>query len=310
MLRRALVVWLLTLGSIPALFVVSLTSLGLHYDQEVFVDSRLPTISGCFGRSEVGIENTWSQDLCTFGSPGSQRSLLIVGDSTVASMIDGLVSATADLDMEIVAYPSRGCTFTARFPHSYKWCSDYFEKSIELISKIRPKGLIISNYLSRMDLPDRRIPLINGELPQSRQQRLESTIDSLTEALLTARQLMPETPILIIHEIPTVPFRRPSVLFNQAAFPVVDEKSRSYLRQREYISAVERVATTFSNVSVIDPKSVLCRRSICSAKTSDDMWLYMDSYHLNPRGSSLLSGQFREWILNHVSSSQSGQIGS
>ena len=166
MLRRALVVWLLTLGSIPALFVVSLTSLGLHYDQEVFVDSRLPTISGCFGRSEVGIENTWSQDLCTFGSPDSQRSLLIVGDSTVASMIDGLVSATADLDMEIVAYPSRGCTFTARFPHSYKWCSDYFEKSIDLISKIRPDGIIVSNYLSRMDIPDRRrLPIHITEIP-------------------------------------------------------------------------------------------------------------------------------------------------
>ena len=310
MLRRALVIWFLTLGSIPALFIVSSTRFGLHYDQEVFIDSRLPTISGCFGRNEVGSENTWSQDLCTFGSRGSPHSLLIVGDSTVASMTDGLVSAAADLDMEIVAYPSRGCTFTSRFPHSYKWCSDYFEKSIGLISKIRPNGIIVSNYLSRMDLPDRRIPLINGDLPQSRQQRLQSTIDSLTEALLSARHLMPETPILIIHEVPVVPFRRPSLLFNKATLPVVDEKSRSYLRQREYISAVERAATTFSNMSVIDPKSVLCRRSLCSAKTSDGMWLYMDSYHLNPRGASLLVAQFREWILNHVSLSQSGQNGS
>lgn len=310
MLRRALVMWLLTLGSIPVLFVVSSTRFGLDYDQEAFVDSRLPTISGCFGRNEDGSENTWDEDSCTFGFRGSQHSLLIVGDSTVASMTDGLVLATADLDMEIVAYPSRGCTFTSRFPHSYKWCFDYFEKSIDLISKIKPNGIIVSNYLSRMDLSDRRIPLVNGELPQSRQQRLESTIDSLTEALLSARHLMPETPILIIHEIPTVPFRRPSVLFNQATLPFVDVRSRSYLRQREYMSAVERVATAFSNVFVLDPKSALCRRSLCPAKTSDGMWLYMDSYHLNPRGASLLSSQFREWILNHVSSSQSGQYGS
>lgn len=310
MLRRVLVVWLLTLGSIPALFVVSSTRLGLYYDQEVFVDSRLPTISGCFGRNEAGRENTWSQDLCTFGSEDSRHSLLIVGDSTVASMTDGLVSAAADLDMKIVAYPSRGCSFTSRFPHSYKWCSDYFKKSIDLISKIRPNGIVVSNYLSRMDLPDRRIPLISGELPQSRQQRLESSIDSLTEALLSAHHLLPETPILIVHEIPVVSFKRPSVLFNQATFPVANEKSRHYLRQREYISAVERVASTFSNVSVIDPKSVLCRRSLCPAKTSDGMWLYMDSYHLNPRGASLLSSQFREWILKHVLSSQSGQNGS
>lgn len=301
MLRRALLLWVLTLGSIPAFLAVSSSGLGLSSGEETFIDNRLPTVSGCFGRSRDGSENTWTQELCTFGASASDNRLLIVGDSTVASMTDGVVAAAADWDVGVVAFPSRGCTFTSRFPHSYEWCRDYFQESVDLIKRIKPIGVIVSNYLSRMDLSDRRIPLMNGELPQSREQRLESTIDSLNEALLSIFQIMPEIPILIVQEVPTIPFRQPSVLFDKSAFPTVDTSSRSYLRQRTYMNAVEKLARTFSSVSILNPHEQLCRESICSAKSPDGMWLYMDGYHLNPRGSKLLTGQFRDWLRSVVS---------
>lgn len=295
--------WILALTSLPVMSAVSSTRLGLDFYQEASIDTRLPTISGCFGRNEDGEENTWSQELCTFGFRGSENRLLIVGDSTVASMTDGVVAAASGIDIEIVAFPSRGCTFTSRFPYSYEWCDEYFTRAIDLTSRLQPKGIIVSNYLSRMDLPDRRIRLANGELPQSLQQRLDSTIESLNEALVSVRRLVPDVPILIIQEVPNIPFRRPSVLFDKSESPTVDRNSRGYLRQREYMTAVERMARTFSNVSVVNPETVLCRQSLCSAKSPNGRWLYMDSYHLNPRGSNQLTYQFREWIVSHLSGS-------
>ena len=300
MLRRALLLWVAMVASLPALLAVSSTKLGLQFADEAFIDSRLPTISGCFGRDENGRDNPWSQDLCTFGPRMANRRLLVVGDSTVASMTDGVVSAATSAGVNVVSFPSRGCTFTSRFPHSYSWCEEYFKNAIGLIASVQPDGLIVSNYLSRMDLSDRRIPFSNGRLPQSRWSRLESTILALNEALKSARNVLPEMPILIVQEVPTVPFRRPSLLFNKVNSPQVSKYSRGFMRQREYISAVEGVASAFKNVSTIDPEKVFCGNSYCSAKNADGEWLYMDSYHLNPRGSNLLTSEFKSWITKHV----------
>ena len=301
MIRRALLLWVAVVAALPALMMVSSTKLGLNLVDEILVDSRLPTLSGCFGRDENDRENSWRQNLCTFGTKNAGRKIVIVGDSTVASITDGVVAAAASEEISVISFPSRGCTFTSRFPHSYSWCKDYFQNAIDLIATVRPDGLIISNYLSRMDLSDRRIPFSNGQLPQSRQQRLESTIFSLREALLSAREVVSEVPILVVHEVPYIPFRRPSILFNRASRPQVSRDSRSYRRQLEYISEVKQVVSEFENISTLNPEKFICGTSSCSAKAADGQWLYMDSYHLNPRGSSLLTGEFKRWMARSIS---------
>ena len=303
MLRRALILWGAMISVIPVLFALSASGLGIQYSQEEFTDSRLPTVSGCFGRQKNGTDNSWDRERCTFGVRNSPNTLLIVGDSTVASMTDGIVAAAAGLDVEIVAFPSRGCSFTSRAPHSYEWCVDYFQKSIDLAMEMLPDGVIISNYLSRMDLNDRRIQFADGKLPDSREQRLDSTVQALDEAIESLRRISKNVPILIVQEVPTIPFRRPSVLLNKSASPTLNKNSRAFLRQREYIFAVEELIKSHRNITAINPETVFCNDSRCFSETPDGAPLYMDSYHINPRGSMLLTGQFKKWIVDELQES-------
>lgn len=300
MLRRAVILWGITISVIPVLFALSASGLGIQYSQEEITDSRLPTVAGCFGRQNNGSDNSWDRERCTFGVQNSRNVLLIVGDSTVASMTDGIVAAAAGLDVAIVAFPSRGCSFTSRAPHSYEWCVDYFQESINLAMEISPVGVIISNYLSRMDLNDRRIPLADGKLPDSRQQRLDSTVQALNEAIWSLRRISQNLPILIVHEVPTIPFRRPSILLDRSDSPSLNKESRAFLRQQDYILAVEELMKSYTNIAAINPETVFCNDSQCSSVTLSGAPLYMDSYHLNPRGSMLLTGQFKKWIVDEL----------
>ena len=295
MIRRLVLVWLATLILVVAVGVVSGNGLGLRVQKSEVIDERLPTVAGCFGTKE-GESVEWNRQLCTFGPTSAVGDLLIVGDSTVASMADGLYRAALKRNLRVVVYPSRGCTFTTRYPYSYTWCSSYFKSSIELLKDVKPVGLIVSNYLSRMDLPDRRIPTLENVLPESRDARLLSTVLSFEEAVREVRTINPELPILIVHEIPVISVMKPSLLFDRSTNLTIQLQQRSYQRQREYIKTVESVLQKFDGLSYLDTAKTFCDSTRCSARDKTGIVLYMDSYHLNPSGSFLLEDEFSYWF--------------
>ncbi len=297
MIRRVFWVWTGLAVFIAALFRISTTGLGLELPPGQFADMRAPTIAGCFGSDFAGRNNEWSLSRCTFGVEGSIGKLLVVGDSTAASMSDGVIEAARRFNFSVIVFPSQGCSFMVRQPYTYEWCADYYRQAQNLIESLQPNGLVISNYLSRMDIEDRRVPLPSGALPESKNARLNSTIMSFEEGIIETQQSHSKMPILIIHEVPTIQINlKPSLLFNRSREASINKKSPSYLRQREYVDAVNFVVKGFGVISVLDPSIELCSKQSCSARSPKGIFYYMDSYHLNPIGARLLSPKVSEWI--------------
>jgi len=301
-MTRVIAIWLVTLVVLTFSFVLSRTGLGLTDRSIKIDDTRAPTRSGCFGRNDTGVDNTWSQEACTYGSTNSLRTIVLVGDSTAASLSDGVIAAINDLDIRLIVFPSRGCPFATRQPYSYEWCTTFFADAMNLLRKVNPDGLIISNYLSRMDLEDRRIPNADGSLPETLTERLNSTVTAFSEALSIFAEEFPSAAVLIVHEIPKISVaRKPTVLFDRSTKAEVIRNSRSLLRQNEYIAAINQVMRTHKQISALDPQSLLCNPKICSAKTIDGRLLYLDDYHLNPTGSLLFAPSIRKWIVAEIS---------
>jgi len=298
---RAGAIWLVTLVVLSLCFVGSRTGLGLTDRSFMSEDTRAPTKSGCFGKNDVGVDNIWSQEACTYGLTSATRTIVLVGDSTAASLADGAIAALKNLEIRLIVFPSRGCPFTTRQPYSYEWCSTYFMDALKLLRRINPDGVIVSGYLSRMDLEDRRIPNADGSLPETLTERLNSTVTSFSEALSVLTMEFPSAAVLVVHEIPTIPIgRRPTVLFDRSTKAEISRNSGSFRRQSEYVAAVNQEVRRYYQISTLDPQSSLCGLRICSAKTMDNRWLYMDSYHLNPTGSLLFAPAIQKWIVATV----------
>lgn len=284
--------WGVTFILVILLSLVARTGLGLEMENLTSVDTRAPTLSGCFGNDKNGNDQKWSLAKCTFTRIGAQESILLVGDSTAASLADGVIAAARKLDRSVIVFPSRGCLFATRQPYTYEWCESYSSESQELIEETEPEVLVVTAYLSRMDLEDRRIRLPDGSLPSSREERLQAVILAVREKLVLFRKQRPETPIIVVGEIPTIQFSSlPTLFFDRSGNRTVDRETMGFKRQQEYLMRLKQMVSSIENVRFLDLTESFCDKSQCSAISKNGEMLYMDSYHLNPNGSKLLVPQ-------------------
>lgn len=301
MLRRMALLWLSAFLGVLLIYQLAEQGLNLERQDSPSADMRAVTQSGCFGRSSLGIDNKWSLPKCTFGSTQNRLgTVLVLGDSTAASLSDGAISAGDDMGLSIVVFPSRGCPFAMRQPYTYTWCVNYLEDSLELATDLKPRAIIISNYLSRMDIEDRRIPFPDGDLPQSKDERLQSAVQSVQDALIRLHDMFPTTPILYVHEIPLIPLFQQPTLLRRVPKLSIHRNSPSFQRQMIYIRSVEARSERFSRITFLNPSSLFCGRVSCSAVSTDGRVLYMDSYHLNPEGSAVLAGSIKFFLRTFV----------
>lgn len=274
------------------LSLVAGTGLGLESGDSISVDTSAPTRSGCFGHGRDGHDQPWSLARCTFALMGAQGTILLVGDSTAASLADGAIAAAHKLDRSIIVFPSRGCLFAARQPYSYEWCDSYSMEAEELIEELEPEILMFTAYLSRMDLEDRRIRLPDGSLPTSREERIRAVMLAIGEQLVLARKQQPGMPIIVVGEVPTVQFSpRPTLLFDRSGTREVNRESMGFKRQQEYVRRLKQITSSIEGVRFLDITETFCDEQQCSAISKSGELLYMDSYHLNPNGSKLLVPQ-------------------
>lgn len=301
MLRRAVLLWVFALVGVLLTYRLAEQGLGLERQDSLATDTRATTQSGCSGRNGLGIDNEWSLQACTFRSKESRLGpLLVLGDSTAASLSDGVILAGEELGFSVVVFPSRGCPFATRQPYSYTWCGSFFDDSLELATDLKPRAIIISNYLSRMDIDDRRIPFPDGDLPRKKDERLQSAVQSVHDALLRLQNALPTTPILYVHEIPTIPFAQRPTLLRRVSELSIRRDSLSFRRQSSYITAVESKSESYPNITFLNPSSLLCGIVSCSAVTTGGINLYMDSYHLNPEGSEVLAEPIKSFLRKSV----------
>lgn len=301
MLRRAAFLWVFAMLGILLTYRLAEQGLGLERQNSLATDTRATTQSGCFGRNSLGIDNEWSLQACTFRSAESRLGpLLVLGDSTAASLSDGVILAGEDLGFSIVVFPSRGCPFAVRQPYGYPWCDDFFDDSLKLATNLKPRAIIISNYLSRMDIEDRRIPFPDGDLPRTKDERLQTAVQSVHDALLRLHSAFPTTPILYVHEIPTIPLVQQPTLLRRVSEPSIRRNSPSFRRQVSYITAVEAKSESYPNITFLNPSSLLCGSLSCSAVSTGGINLYMDSYHLNPQGSTVLAEPIKSFLRKTV----------
>lgn len=291
-MRFIVKLWSTCLIVTVVLSLIAGTGLGLKMEDSTSFDNRAPTLSGCFGNNQDDENQPWSLAKCTYPTRGAHGTILVVGDSTAASLADGAIAAAHQLNRSVVVFPSRGCLFAARQPYSYEWCGSYSTEAQQLIDESRPEILVITAYLSRMDLEDRRVRLPDGSLPKSREDRLQAVMLAVREQIVLARERRPRMPIIVVGEIPTVNFSPyPTLLFDRSGTRAVTRQSAGFKRQQEYLRRLKQVTSSIEGVTFLDITETFCDDRNCSAVSPDGELLYMDSYHLNPDGSELLVPQ-------------------
>jgi len=290
-MRRILKLWGAVTMATVLLSVIATTGLGLDIEDSASIDLRAPTLSGCFGRNKDGEDQPWNLARCTYKQVGNQGTILLVGDSTAASLADGLISAARELNHSITVLPSRGCLFAARQPFSYEWCMSFTSDAQSLIDEIQPKILVVTAFLSRMDLEDRRVRLPDGSLPKSPEDRLRAVMLAIQEQLVVVRDRQRDIPIVFVGEIPTIQFARPSLIFDRSDNRTVNRADFGFKRQQEYLTRLKQMVSSIEHVGFLDLTESFCDSKQCSAISKSGEMLYMDSYHLNPNGSESIVPQ-------------------
>jgi len=290
-MRRIFKLWGAVMAVTVLLSAIATTGLGLDLENSTSIDARAPTLSGCFGRNKDGKDQSWNLEKCTYKQFGNRDTILLVGDSTAASLADGMIAAARELNFSLVVLPSSGYLFATRQPYSYERCNSFATDAQNLIGKIRPKILVVTAFLSRMDLDDRRVRLPDGSLPKSLEERLRATMFAIEEQLVLVRESQPEIPVIVVGEIPTIQFALPSLIFDQSVNRTVSREELGFKRQQEYLKRLKQMVLSIPGARFLDVTESFCDRKRCSAISMSGEMLYMDSYHLNPSGSILLMPQ-------------------
>lgn len=233
---------------------------------------------------------------CSTSGNGVARVLLI-GDSQAGALGDGFVTAAKSLDATYGMVDSNSCPVHARPNELRATCRDFLKALPSLISSCDPSVVVVANasdlYVSRggYGRPDTQIRMTNGAFPRNYKEALENWTTGLVDAL-TGPSLV-QRPLIYVQMVPVPSVKGESLLRDNDS---ISTFSLSSGFDRNYITREERVVLSrLAGLQILDPADVLCPNNNCAFKL-DSQPLYADQFHLNTRGSQLLSEQLTNLI--------------
>ena len=99
--------------------------------------------------------------------------------------------------------------------------------------------------------------------------------------------------VYLVIDIPELPYFPRNCISGRSNCLVPKEKVLE--RQADHRMMIERIKTSFPQVSVYDPINVFCDQESCSYK-NDNVVLYRDSHHLSIDGSNYYGKEFLNWM--------------
>jgi len=242
---------------------------------------------------------------CLFG--GTERKILVIGDSHVASIISSVVAAKAGKDAGVVQLSYDGCVFIPAMrqlrPQRFgarndcKGFNDWV--ATQLAAEPALPVLLVGRYARSAFGPFERNP--NGATPEVyfTSQRYPSTTPAflhefgrhLTE---TACQLAKTRTVYMMRPIPEMPVSVPQYVARKMAWGLdasLSVTQAQYMRRNAWVWQAQDEARERCGIVIIDPTTQLCRNGVCQS-THAGRPLYYDYGHLNEYGARLLAPVF------------------
>jgi peptidoglycan/LPS O-acetylase OafA/YrhL len=250
--------------------------------------ARSWSVAEChFGHSR---SEPWPVQRCTRGSRDAAERIdvLLLGDSHAASLSDGLLLATTNLELSLGVW-----TVSSQPPHGESiWADRYFE----LVAEHRPRVIVLASrslyYRDGGDL-DRwstATPIGDGAVDHLWRKSLETAVERYQDL---------GAAIIWVHNVPEFERdpngrdRGPTLLLPGRGARTLSTSELD--AQRRGIVELEASALEGrERVVRLDPAERLCT-PICTNVGSTG-FLYYDSHHLNATGSALLAEAFEQAI--------------
>lgn len=223
--------------------------------------------------------------------------VLLIGDSQAGALGDGFVAAAEALDATYGMVYNNSCPVHARPNELRETCQGFLKALPSLITSFDPTVVVVANasdlYVSRggYGRPDTQIRMTNGSFPRNYKEALGNWTTGLVDAL-TSPSLI-QRPLIYVQMIPVPSVQGQSLLRDDDS---ISTFSLSSGFDRNYITRAERmVLSGLPGLQILDPADVLCPNNNCAFKLNSQP-LYADQFHLNTRGSQLLSEQLTNLI--------------
>ena len=261
------------------------SGLGLR-ETTVFVDDRTMVATGCVDAP------TDAETLarCSTGPVAGAPTVVLVGDSQVVSVHDGVVAAARERGWSLVPIAHSGCPFLDDPVMGNESCRALQDAAQDAIDRIDPAVVVVANAGVRYLGADDRIPLADGSLPRSRDDRLASYVRSLSARIVSLRQ--PGRVVVVVVEAPHVTVDQRISLIQRTERWKDGELSRQDDREALW-TAVAVSVSGVPDVAVVDLAGWLCDGDRCPVFAGDER-RYHDATHLSRAGSLLTTSAFTD----------------
>jgi hypothetical protein len=201
---------------------------------------------------------------------GGSQTVLLVGDSHAATIVDALVIAGKKDHWSTAVWVGPGCGFRAAQHNNSEnkhRCVDRFQRQLRWIKANKPKAVVISQYI-----------------------RENESQSGYTEAISEIRELVPN--ILLVKNNPIFPGGKYEVfnrsLVAQLLSPLKKTVPLSKMDVSD-LSASDKLGSWADarNIKTLEIAPLFCSSETCSMY-SNLGWTYLDNDHLSYAGSKLL----------------------
>jgi peptidoglycan/LPS O-acetylase OafA/YrhL len=235
-------------------------------------EDRMP--NSCWARAS---ENGWG-DGCAFGDKASTTTYALLGDSHAEHWLGGLDRAGKERGWRIESYVMGGCPasnfsglLTGARAERWNQCAEYREATIAAVIASKPTAVILSSSDYYVDLGDGRFA----------DYRVSEEIWREAQAQTYSRLSRAGIPIVVLRDVPLVPFDVPSCLSRRAA-KLLFAGDCTFKPDHDFIGkarSVQNDAARWQNVRFVDMNDVVCPASRCATQR-DGLILYADDDHL------------------------------
>ena len=234
---------------------------------------------------------------CTFGT-SSERKILLIGDSQVPAMSDGVARSAKETAAQVSMIFYSSCPVHARPNELREQCAEFQKSFSSIVELVKPDVAIVANaadlYVSRggFGKPDTRIRDRFGRLPTNYDEALSNWTDGVDSVLRSS--VFGGVPLLYLQMIPSAPESSVSLVRRHLA--TADFSLDSRFDRNAIVDSERSILQRNPRVLVLDPADSLCPSGRCPLFVNGQP-IYADSFHLNSRGSVLVSAAIQDALI-------------
>lgn len=221
---------------------------------------------------------------CVFGSENAPHTAIAMGDSIGLQWFPAFADIFGSPDWRLIVLTKSSCAmvdapyFYPRLGRYFTECSQWRQDALSFVARIKPDIVILG---SSEGYDYTREDWLNGTT---------SVLESIADF---------STRIVILRPTPVLPFDGPSCLaprswLHASLFGGSRCVAPAYNPRSDAIFAsLQRAASRFSNVAVVDMTDAVCPSGVCHAEL-DGRIVFRDSRHLSAKFAESLSGTLRQ----------------